>query len=74
MRVLALLPIAAMLLSSCAGGSFEASPPLDGFVKKYSQPFLNRAADELEALPADSAIAVMIADYGVLRKQIGAVK
>jgi hypothetical protein len=61
-----------MLLSGCAGGSFETSPPLDGFVKKYSQPFLNRAADELEELPPDSAVALMIADYGVLRAQLKA--
>jgi len=43
-----------------------------GLVKAYSPDFLAQAADELEALPEGSALAVMIADYAVLREQLRA--
>jgi hypothetical protein len=41
-------------------------------VKAYDPSFLARAADELEALPEGSALAVMISDYAVLRAQLRA--
>ena len=43
-----------------------------GLVKTYNPAFLNQAADEIEALPEGSALAVMIADYAVLRAQLRA--
>ena len=39
-------------------------------VKAYSQEQLDQAAAEIEALPPDSVLAVMVADYGVLRAQV----
>jgi hypothetical protein len=41
-------------------------------VKTYSPEFLAQAADALDALPDDSALAIMIADYAVLREQLRA--
>lgn len=38
-------------------------------VVDYDQPFLDRAADELGALPFDSAVDQMLRDYGVMRDQ-----
>ena len=43
----------------------SACPP----VVAYSQPFLDRAAQELGFLPAGSAIQAMLADYAVRRDQ-----
>lgn len=37
---------------------------------EYDQPFLNRAADELDLLPVGSAVEDMLADYSVLRRQV----
>jgi len=38
-------------------------------VVEYSREFQARAADELDLLPEGSAIAEMLADYGVMRDQ-----
>ncbi|MDP5309054.1 hypothetical protein [Paracoccus spongiarum] len=38
-------------------------------VIEYSREFQARAADELNLLPEESAIAEMLADYSVLRAQ-----
>ena len=69
-RWLAVLAIATSLLSGCATvgsetGSFGACPP----VVEYDREFQVRAADELALLPEGSAIAEMLADYGVMREQ-----
>ncbi len=38
-------------------------------VVEYGREFQTRAADELVLLPKGAAIAEMLADYGVMRKQ-----
>jgi len=38
-------------------------------VVPYDQAILDRAADELETLPADAAVARMLSDYAVMRAQ-----
>jgi hypothetical protein len=67
---LAALAIATSLLSGCATVGSErrigtVCPP----VIEYSREFQARAADELNLLPEESAIAEMLADYSVLRDQ-----
>lgn len=69
-RRLAVLAIAASLLTGCATGSSEhrtvaVCPP----VVEYSQEFQARAAEEVELLPEGSAIAEMLGDYAVMREQ-----
>jgi len=61
-----------LLLAGCATAAFDPAGLGSGLVKSYSPDFLARAADELEALPDGSALAVMIADYAVLRAQLRA--
>ena len=65
---LAALLTATSLLSACGmtrSDLVSACPP----VVAYSQPFLDRAAQELGFLPAGSAIQAMLADYAVMRDQ-----
>ena len=67
---LAALAIVTSLLSGCAtvrseDGRLATCPP----VVEYGQEFQARAADELALLPEGSAIAEMLADYGVMRVQ-----
>lgn len=69
-RRLAVLAIATSLLTACATGVSEpriatVCPP----VVKYTREFQARAAEELGMLPDGSAIAEMLADYGVMRDQ-----
>lgn len=66
----AVLVIATSLLSGCAtvtseGRAVRICPP----AVDYSREFQARAADELTLLPEESAIAEMLADYGVIREQ-----
>lgn len=68
MRVLAFLLTAGLLLTGCVPASFD--PAAAPMVKAYSQEQLDQAAAEIEALPPDSVLAVMVADYGVLRAQV----
>lgn len=73
MRGKALLLIGAALLAGCGQADFngsQASPTLFPYTKDQQA----RAADELEALPAGSVIAKMIADYGVVRNEIRAMR
>lgn len=66
-----LLLIAVLSLTGCAMALSDTSggcPP----AKVYSRAQLEQAADELEALPTDSALAAMISDYAVLREQVRA--
>lgn len=67
-----LLLIALLSLAACATAPFNLGDAVSGLVKSYSPEFLAQAADELEALPEGSALAVMIADYAVLREQLRA--
>ena len=67
---LAALAIAASLLAGCATGGSEggvsaACPP----VVEYSAEFQERAAAEVEVLPADSSLSEMLSDYAVMRDQ-----
>jgi len=64
------LVLATIWLSGCATGSSDLSghgacPP----VVEYSREFQSRAAAEVALLPEGSAIAEMLADYGVMREQ-----
>lgn len=56
------------LLSGCATAVSDVCPTL----YSYSPEMQGQAADELEALPAGSALAVMIGHYGVVRNEIRA--
>ena len=69
-RRLAALAIATSSLSGCATvgsepGIATACPP----VVEYSREVQERAAEELEVLPAGSAISEMLADYSTMRDQ-----
>lgn len=60
------LVIALSSLTGCATrGSEGVCPP----VAAYPAALRARAAAEAEALPPDSAVAIMLADYAVLRAQ-----
>lgn len=64
------LGLGAICLSGCATvssdvGGHGACPP----VLEYSHEFQARAAEELALLPEGSAIAEMLAEYGVMRVQ-----
>lgn len=62
--------IAALLLSGCETASSDSSACPT--VVEYTREEQARAADELEALPVDSVLEGMLADYGVLRDQVRA--
>ncbi len=69
-RRLAVLAIAASLPSGCGTASSERAaaavcPP----VVAYGAELQVQAAAELKALPQDSALGVLLADYAVLREQ-----
>lgn len=72
MRAVVLLLIALLSLAGCATEPFDLGGIGPGLVKAYGSEFLTQAADELERLPEGSALAVMIADYAVLREQLRA--
>jgi hypothetical protein len=61
------LAIAASLLAGCATERSDGAPCPP--VVAYSREFLGRAADELDSLPAGSAIEEVLADYQVMRDQ-----
>jgi len=63
----AVLAIVMSLLAGCATARSDGAPCPP--VVPYSREFLARAADELERLPAGSAIEQMLADYQVMRDQ-----
>ena len=63
----AVLAIAASLLAGCVTARTDGSPCPP--VVAYSRESLARAADELNSLPAGSAIEQMLADYQVMRDQ-----
>ena len=64
---LAVLAIAVSLLAGCATEPTDGSPCPP--VVAYGRDFLARAGDELDSLPAGSAIEQMLADYQVMREQ-----
>ncbi len=72
MRATVLPLIVVLSLGGCATERFDPGGVGPGLVKAYSPDVLARAADEIEALPEGSVLAVMIADYAVLRAQLRA--
>ena len=69
-RRLAVLVITTISLTACATVASDSRvatvcPP----VVEYSRGFQARAADEIDLLPAGSAIVEMLADYSVMRDQ-----
>lgn len=65
----AALAAATILLTGCAGGSFDTVPSACPPVAEYSRAEQARVADELAALPGGTLIAEWLADYAVLREQ-----
>ena len=61
------LAIAASLLAGCATERSDGAPCPP--VVAYRPELLAHAADELDSLPAGSAIEQMLADYQVMREQ-----
>jgi hypothetical protein len=57
-----------LLLAGCAAPVVTACPP----IPTYTTEFQARLADEIHALPPDSALGVAIVDYGRLRQQLRA--
>ena len=66
MRGIALLLTASLLLTGCAKATSDTCPRWVA----YSPAEQEAAAAELDLLPAGSAVARMIADYGVVRQEI----
>lgn len=68
-RQLAALATVTLSCVACTTGISEMTcPPL----VEYDRAFQSRAAAELAAMPADAALAVMMADYSMTRGQIRA--
>jgi len=63
------LVIVLSLIAGCGTAHFERPLPACPVVVEYEQNLLNRAADELWLLPADSAIDQMLRDFAVMRAQ-----
>ena len=61
--------IATILLIGCATGGSDPGSAVCPPVVEYPAAMQERAAAEVEALPQDSAVATMMADYHVLRQQ-----
>ena len=66
-RRTAVLAMAASLLAACAPVSSRCPPPV-----AYDRTTLIQVAEELDRLGPNSATAVLIADYSVLREQLRA--
>jgi hypothetical protein len=69
MRLASIVSLAA-LLSGCATGGSDVRPAMCGWLVNYAPAMQTRAAEELNALPADSTLRVLIEDYGELRVRI----
>ncbi|WP_298947599.1 hypothetical protein [uncultured Paracoccus sp.] len=61
--------IATISLSACATGDTDPGGAVCPPVIAYDQAMRVRAAVDLEALPDDSALVGMMADYAVMRAQ-----
>lgn len=72
MRRLATIAVTAVLLTGCATGGSDIRPAMCGWVVEYTPAAQARAADELDLLPPDGALRVLIEDYGELRTRIRA--
>ena len=71
MRRLATIAATA-LLTGCATGGSDVRPAMCGWLVRYPPALQQRAADELDALPPDSTLRVLVEDYGELRARIRA--
>ncbi len=58
-----------ILLTACATGGSDRGGAVCPPVVGYDQSVRERAAAELEALPEDTALVGMMADYAVMRAQ-----
>lgn len=68
MRATALIALAAAWLSGCAStANFE---PVCPRLVRYPAETQDRAAAEIEALPPDSVLPELIADYALVRAEI----
>lgn len=72
MTRLATIAAAAVLLASCTTASSDLRPAICDWLVEYSPAMQTRAAAELDALPAGSALRVLVDDYGELRARIRA--
>ncbi len=61
--------IVTSLLSACATVSSEPVVGVCPPVLEYGDVFQERAAEEVQALPKDTAIVEMLSDYAVMREQ-----
>lgn len=66
MRGILLLLTATALLTGCARATSDTCPRLI----EYSRDAQRQAANEIAALPKGSMLAVLVADYGVVRQEI----
>lgn len=62
------LALSLVLLSACA--KENSNPTVCPAIVPYSQNEQIRAADELDALPENAMLGVMMVDYGSLRNQL----
>lgn len=69
---LPLLVIAMSLLTSCAGPGFSDPKTVCPRIVTYGPTFQNRLANEIESLPAGTAIEAAMLDYGRLRAELRA--
>lgn len=60
--------VGSSLLVGCLSAPVSVCPPL----REYDQTFMTRLADELDRVPADSAMVQAIVDYRALRDVIRA--
>ena len=61
-----------VLLTGCATGGSDVRPAMCGWLVAYAPGFQKRAAEELEALPDNAVLRILIDDYGELRARIRA--
>lgn len=74
MKSLAATLAATALLTACATAPSDPVPRATPVLVEYDRATQARAADELDALPENSAIGRMIGDYGNLRDQVRAIE
>lgn len=72
MKRLATIAATAALLGGCGTASSDIRPAMCGWVAEYAPAMQVRAAEELDAMPPESALRVLVEDYGELRARIRA--
>ena len=61
--------IVMLLLSACAMGGSDRTGQVCPPVVEYSRATLDRAAIEVDTLPENAVLTVMLSDYAVIREQ-----